>query len=703
VIRGADDAGKDAGAGGPGREALRAALLVSGASLAAALDREAVRGGAAGFPAYAPAGILLAAMVAWGPRAAASIFLAAFAAAFVESGRAGAALASAGGATLQTLLAAVLLARAGFRPALDRIRDVALLFVLGAAPPAAVSAAAAAAGAWGSHLPGSDSPAGLFWAAWSRHVVGALAVAPCLLTLGSWRALLGRPGRRLEAAALAGALAALSAITLHMPREVAAMGGHFEYLVFPALLWAARRFGPAGAAAAALAASLSAASGAVLGRGSFGLQDLHGTQIPLQAFIATIVFTGLTFAAADAERRTLDQRLRQSEKLEAIGRLAGGIAHDFNNLLTVIKGYISLVAERLEDDPEGRSQAAAVERAAARAAALTRQILDFSRRQPQAPGAVDVNAVLSEIAPMLGRVIGERVELRLALADGPLRARGDPAHLEQVIVNLVANARDAMPRGGVLTLATERLTGVRPQGSPAGAGRGLEPGAYVAVSVTDTGVGMDAEVRGRLFEPFFTTKPVGQGTGLGLSSAYGVVRSWGGDIEVETEPGRGTTFRVVLPYASAAPEATPAPAPEAGAPAAATVLVVEDEPEVRAVAREVLARAGFLVVTTGDPDEAIEAVAERGRGRLPAPFDLVLCDVVLPRLGGPELVARLRGVQPGIKAVLMTGYSDVLDDVGGPGEGTERDLLVRKPFTPAELLGAVRKALEGENGGRAPA
>ncbi|HEX5270886.1 MAG TPA: response regulator [Gemmataceae bacterium] len=379
------------------------------------------------------------------------------------------------------------------------------------------------------------------------------------------------------------------------------------------------------------------------------------------------------------ERRRLQEHYLQGQKMEAVGRLAGGVAHDFNNLLTVVNGYAAMLVEDLADRPESAAHARAILRAGERAAALTQQLLAFGRKQIVVNRLLDLNAVVHAAAPLIGRIVGDDVRLGLDLRPDLGRVRADPAQLEQVLLTLAVNARDAMPRGGTLTLATR----------DAAAGEGgaeVPPGPYVVLTVADTGRGMTPEVRRHLFEPFFTTKEVGQGTGLGLATVYGIVKQASGHIAVESGPGAGTTFRLLLPRA-ADPEPQPAPPPAPPAPAAArTVLLADDEDGVRALAREVLASAGYTVLEGADGDEALRR-AEGHPGRI----DLLVSDVVMPGLGGRELAERLRARDPGLRVLFLSGHTE--DEVVRQGVASATVHFLAKPFSPAALAEKVRDVL----------
>jgi two-component system, cell cycle sensor histidine kinase and response regulator CckA len=388
--------------------------------------------------------------------------------------------------------------------------------------------------------------------------------------------------------------------------------------------------------------------------------------------------------AYDELARTQDQ-LAQAQKMEAIGRLAGGIAHDFNNLLTVIKGRSQLVLQRLGPDDPLRRQIALVEQTADRAASLTRQLLAFSRKQMLDPRVLDLNAVVDGIESMLRRLIGEDIELRTRPARDLGAVRADPGQLEQVILNLVVNARDAMPAGGTLTIETANL---EVTAEPVEAPLDIPAGLYVRLSVSDTGVGMSAGTRAHLFEPFFTTKELGKGTGLGLASVYGIVKQSGGAIAVRSEPGSGSTFAIFLPQVGEPVEpARPGRAEDEVPGGTETILLVEDEDAVRELAREVLQAGGYTVLEARHGHQALE-IAETHRGSIA----LLLTDVVMPGMDGPGLARRLTAIRPGVRLLYVSGYAD---RVAESGDGLPAAALLHKPFFPATLAGKVREVLDG--------
>jgi PAS domain S-box-containing protein len=380
-------------------------------------------------------------------------------------------------------------------------------------------------------------------------------------------------------------------------------------------------------------------------------------------------------SASVTERQRLEEQLHQSQKMESIGLLAGGVAHDFNNLLTVISGYAQMARDGIGPRHPAAAAIDEIAHAADVAADLTRQLLTFSRRQMSSPKVLSVNELIANMEKMLGRLISEDISLTISLGARTGTTRADPGHLEQVVMNLVVNARDAMPRGGRLVVETSDIE--------AGADDGVEAGRYVELRVVDTGVGMSAEVRDRIFEPFFTTKEKGKGTGLGLSTVYGIVKQSGGTISVETAPGRGAAFRVLLPAVEGAPAvaAIPSAAPKAAA-GSETILLAEDEEGVRRFIADVLRGNGYTVLEAGNGREALEVA-----GRHSGPIHLLLSDVVMPELGGVDLADRFEAERPDALVVMMSGYAD------RPLPAQRAATLLAKPFTPAALLTRVRQTL----------
>ncbi len=425
--------------------------------------------------------------------------------------------------------------------------------------------------------------------------------------------------------------------------------------------------------------------------GTVTLPGRAGGTVPVEITTATLKGVegqdlGVIVIARDLTAvRALEAQLRQAQKMEAVGRLAGGVAHDFNNLLTVITGRSQLLLLKLAPESPLRRDVELVEETAHRASALTRQLLAFSRKQMVQPRIVDLNEVVRGMESMLGRLIGEDIALTTRLDPAAGCVRADPAQLEQMIVNLVVNARDAMPLGGRLTLETGH---VRIDETFARQHVGLKPGPHVRLVVRDTGVGMDGLIKAHLFEPFFTTKGPGKGTGLGLATVYGIVTQSGGAIRVESEPGQGATFTIELPRVDAPADGPGDVADTTAAPyGSETVLLVEDEPEVRGLARDILHQQGYTVLEAADGDQALR-VGREHRG----PIHLLVTDVVMPQMGGRELADRLQAGRGELKVLYVSGYTD--DAILRQGVSETGTAFLPKPFTAAALAHKVRQVLD---------
>ncbi len=386
------------------------------------------------------------------------------------------------------------------------------------------------------------------------------------------------------------------------------------------------------------------------------------------------------------EQKQLEDRLRQAQKMEAVGQLAGGIAHDFNNLLTAITGYTDLLLEDAAAEGPMRQDLEEIRKAAWRAAALTQQLLAFSRKQVLESRVIDLNTVVSGAERLLGRLLEEHIALRTELAADLGLVKADPAQFEQVIVNLAVNARDAMPRGGELRIETRNIE----LDSRLTAEHSVVPaGSYVELSVADTGTGMDERIKARLFEPFFTTKGLGKGTGLGLSTVYGIVKQSGGSIAVASTPGKGTVFTITLPRVDGEAEGLAAPsAPHGVLGGTEAILLVEDESALRAVARRVLVRYGYQVIEAPDAESALGLAAAHSET-----LDLLLTDVIMPGLSGAELANRLTALRPRIRVLFMSGYSD--EAIAQQGVLAPRSAYLQKPFEPEALARKVREVLDG--------
>jgi two-component system cell cycle sensor histidine kinase/response regulator CckA len=394
-----------------------------------------------------------------------------------------------------------------------------------------------------------------------------------------------------------------------------------------------------------------------------------------------------TLQKTQDDQKLLEERLRQAHKMEAVGRLAGGVAHDFNNLLTIIRGHSDLLLDRQGADDAYRRSLEQIQRASDRAVSMTRQLLAFSRMQVLQPRVLDLNAIVADMGKMLSRLIGEHIEY-VFLPDAKLSAvKADPGQMEQVIMNLAVNARDAMSDGGKVTVHTCNVifnaaqAALRPP---------MTPGNYAMLTVSDTGHGMDEKVKARIFDPFFTTKEVGKGTGLGLATVYGVVKQSGGFVWVESEPGKGATFEIYLPQALDKVDAPETQIKPSALPRGSeTILLVEDEEGVRELARRFLTGSGYSVLEAGDGAQALEVAA-----RYDGTIHLLLSDMVMPRMGGPALVKQLRATRPDVKVLLMSGYSEYS---GGKNLGPDETVALQKPFSLISLVKKVREVLEGRS------
>jgi PAS domain S-box-containing protein len=387
------------------------------------------------------------------------------------------------------------------------------------------------------------------------------------------------------------------------------------------------------------------------------------------------------------QRRDLERQVRQSQKMEAVGRLAGGIAHDFNNLLTIINGYSELALERIHPDDPIRSSIQEITKAGGRAASLTRQLLAFSRQQVMAPRVLDLNSLVADVEKMLRRLIGEDIELTLVRGPALGQMVADPGQIEQILMNLAVNARDAMPEGGNLTIETANaeLDDAYVRTHPL-----VVPGRYVMLALSDTGIGMDPETHAHVFEPFFTTKEKYKGTGLGLATVYGIVKQSGGYIWVYSELGRGTTFRIYLPRVDEATESVQiSEAPRLSEAGSETVLLVEDEEAVRALTASILQAQGYKVLESTSPEDALQIGEQQQE-----PIHLILTDVVLPRMSGRKIAEHLVLLRPTMKVLYMSGYTD--DGVVRNGVLEADTAFLQKPFTPAGLARKVREVLDAD-------
>jgi signal transduction histidine kinase len=403
------------------------------------------------------------------------------------------------------------------------------------------------------------------------------------------------------------------------------------------------------------------------------------------ARLAAVVRRAVGEAQQRAEQARLEARLRQAQRLEGLGQLAGGVAHDFNNLLGIISNHTSFVSEELAKDPAQihwpvvHEDLAHVQTAVQRAAGLTRQLLTFGRREVLQPGVLNINSVVTDVEDLLARTLGEHIELAAVLAGDLAPVFADPGQVQQLLINLAVNARDAMPAGGMLTIETANA---HLDDADAARQASLRPGDYVSVKVSDTGTGIPEDVIDRVFEPFFTTKPTGTGTGLGLATVHGIITQAGGAVWIQSEPGQGTAVTALWPVTNAAAVAAQPPGRE---PAGKIVLLVEDEPAVREMTRRMLHRSGYQVLTAPSGPDAIKIA------RRPGQIDLLLTDVIMPKMLGREVADRVRALHPGIRVLFMSGYTRGLLSAQGvlePGL-----YLIEKPFSATSLTTKLNEVL----------
>ncbi len=578
-----------------------------------------------------------------------------------------------------------------FDEKLERVRDPIILSLV-AGPAGAFLAALVAVTLQllnGQYRPEDFGYQLVLW--WLRDWLGVMTTATLIFAWLSGRPIQWTWARVAEGVGLMLALFAGVQLMFGLWGFFAARDVPIGFILFPLVGWAGLRFGPRGSATLVAVISAFALGIAGMGIGPFAAFPVQFTQFLLFLFLALGSLSGQLLAAVTAERDdamgkrlVLEEQLRHSQKMEAVGRLAGGIAHDFNNLLTAIIGYTELVLHSLDPKDERRADAEEIGRAAMRAADLTRQMLAFSRRQVLQPKVIDLNIALGKVEPMLRRVIGEDIVMTVTGKAAHAYVRVDPGQVEQVVMNLVVNARDAMPQGGRLNVETaDAILDAEAVADQPGA----RPGAYVMLSVSDSGVGMPPEVRARIFEPYFTTKDVGKGTGLGLSTAYGIARQSDGHIAVSSELGRGTTFRIYLPRAEAPEPVAVDPGVEKMPGGTEHILLVEDDASVRRLSKELLIRLGYSVTDASSGRAGLALGSDDTRH-----FDLALCDVILGDMSGPAVAEALRALRPSIRVFYMSGYMD--EAIVRTGVLDEGQPFLQKPFTPLQLARKIREVLD---------
>jgi len=592
---------------------------------------------------------------------------------------------------VQPLIDVRIMRTLGFDPRLERVRDPVILSLI-AGPVGALSAALLSLSVYlifGARTLDGIAYEFVLW--WLRDWLGVMVMAPLIFAWVYGRSINWTWQRIGEAIGLLLTLLVGSQLIFGLWGIFATRIVPITFIIFPVVGWAGLRFGAKGASTVVAVVATFATAIAGLGIGPFAAFAAEFAQLLLFLFLALGSLSGLLLAAIMAERDDamskrllLEEQLRHSQKMEAVGRLAGGIAHDFNNLLTAIIGYTEIVLTSLDPKDERRADAEEIGRAAMRAADLTRQMLAFSRRQVLQPKVIDLNTTLSKVEPMLRRVIGEDISMTVAAKASNAFVRVDPGQVEQVVMNLVVNARDAMPQGGRLTVETTDtvLDEAAIAGSPE-----ARPGHYVMLSVADTGIGMAPEVRARVFEPYFTTKDVGKGTGLGLSTAYGIVRQSEGHISVSSEIGLGTTFRVYLPRAEAPEQAVVDSGIEKMPNGTEHILLVEDDASVRRLSKELLTRLGYSVTEAASGRAGLALGSDDTRH-----FDMALCDVILGDMSGAAVAEALVALRPSIRVLYMSGYTD--EAIVRTGVLDEGKPFLQKPFTPMQLARKIRDVLD---------
>jgi PAS domain S-box-containing protein len=754
--------------------------------------------------AWPPSGIALAALLLFGRRFWPGIALGALVVNITGGIAPLGAAGIAAGNTLEALTAAWLLTSfAGFRPSLERLRDVfALVLAAIASTPVSATIGVTVLIVTGG---AAGIPNGTMWLTWcSGDAIGILLVTPLVLTWAVGPPL--RVGARdvIEASMLGSLLIAFTAVLFQTPFS-------YVYAIFPVTIWAALRFGSRGAATASLVVSVLAIGYTLRGVGPFATSTAVNNLFQLQTFIGLLALTTLILAAVIGERQTaesalqrsrqqhrdiiqyasvgvyqtdpageillanpalarvlgydgpdqlvglnladdvywdrteraeliaryellsvagglevqwkrrdgspiwvdlharsvkdaaggtpyfegfvydltarkqLEKQFQQAQKMEAVGRLAGGVAHDFNNLLTVISSCTEFILDDRTLANEHRDDLTEVKKATDRATSLTRQLLALGRTQVLRPSTINLNGRLAELLPMLKRLFETTIEIKIETGPGLWAVRADPGQIEQVLLNLALNARDAMPEGGTLTFATENCVVVAERADPSREYT-MNPGDYVLLRVQDTGVGMDEHTQRKIFEPFFTTKEVGKGTGLGLATAYGIVKQSGGYIKVRSAPGNGTEFLIYLPRTRATPDKIVRLETRENSPAAGTVLVVEDEAGVRHALQRMLTAEGYTVVTAANGAEALEVFAARKDE-----VDLLITDIVMPAMSGRALAQQCCTLRENLKVLYISGYTrDSLLSQQTFEEGTE---FIEKPFTRDAILERIARVL----------
>ena len=636
--------------------------------------------------AWPPSGIAFALLLLLGVRYWPAIALGALAVNFAGGIPLPGALAIATGNTLESVLGVLVLTSLGFRNTLDRLRDVILLVALGAIVSTFVSATI---GTIVIHWTGAGAPlsTSIIWLAWSSgDSIGILILTPLILAWATGDRQRLNARNVAEIALLGIVLVVFTSVLFRLPFR-------YVYAIFPFTIWAALRFGRRGATTANFIVAVLAVGHTVRGIGPFAGSSPIYNLFELQIFIAILALTSLVLAAVIAEGQAMEaaleesrQQSRQAQKMEAIGRLAGGVAHDFNNLLTVIGSCTDFVLGDPTLPSDHRTDLEEVKKATDRATSLTRQLLAFGRTQVLRPSTLDLNEQVSHLLPMLKRLFETTIEIRLETEPDLWPVRADATQIEQVLLNLALNARDAMADGGVLTFSTENAT-IGTTRRRTEEEFQIAPGDYVVLKVRDTGIGMDQETQRRIFEPFFTTKETGKGTGLGLATVYGIVKQSGGYITLVSSQGKGAEFQIYLPRTTGMTmEHAIAPSEAKKIPHRGTILLVEDEPAVRHSLERVLTAEGYKVLSAADGVAALALFEERSDEIM-----LLMTDLVMPTMSGRVLAQKCSIMRPTLKVIYVSGYTrDSLLSQQTFEEGTQ---LIEKPFTRDGVLARIAEVL----------
>jgi signal transduction histidine kinase/CheY-like chemotaxis protein len=680
------------------RSTASALLVAAVYFVAAKLGLRLAFANASATAVWPPTGIALAALLLLGPRAWPGVFLGAFLANITTQGSIPVVAGIATGNTLEAILGATLLRRlAGGASSFSRPQDVfkftLLASLLSTTASASIGVTSLALGGYASWI--DFGPIWLTW--WLGDATGDLVVAPLLLLWLASPPPAWSRRRLIELGAWLLALVVAGEMVFGQALGIGVRNYPLEFLCLPLLVGVAFRFGPRATTTATVLLAGIALRGTLMGFGPFAKETPEESLLLLQVFMGIVAMTGLLLASAVSERRRMEaalreseERLRQSQKMEAVGRLAGGVAHVFNNMLTAILGYSDLLLGQAREADPAREGLEEIRAAGLRVAGLTRQLLAFGRKQILRPSVVNLGAVLAEMDGMMRGLLGERVDLRVIPGSDLRDVHVDRDQIEQAIMSLVINANDAMPAGGRLTIETSNASVT---GGSAERRREVSPGLYVMLKVTDTGTGMDEATREHAFEPFFTTKDQGRAMGMGLAAVHGLIEQSGGRILVDSRVGAGTSFIIYLSAAAPRPAVRASLSPAGEEPARGTILVAEDEETLLRMVGAALESHGYLVLEARGGEEALEIAARPG-----VHVDLLLTDVVMPRMNGRELAERMSRLHPHLKVLFMSGYTE--DHVLRRSVMDAGVAFIAKPFRIEDLVRTVRSIIAPASAGR---